>query len=133
MRNLGAPLTTIRTGDDAVASFTFLMGAFSPVSSPTEGPFGVGYMVAAIDILEDEGDEAYAEAERAQAETAQAAPQDIVAAAGPKPPARAAGPRCGRGVRAGAPRPRTAIARSKPLIEFHEPVSLWRFEVRRLT
>ena len=86
MRNLGAPLTTIRTGDDAVASFTFLMGAFSPVSSPTEGPFGVGYMVAAIDILEDEGDEAYAEAERAQAEPPQPEPENIVAAAGPKLP-----------------------------------------------
>ena len=43
-------------------------------------------MIAAIDILEDEGGEAYAEAERAQAEPPQPAPQDIVAAPGPKHP-----------------------------------------------
>ncbi len=80
-----------RAGDDAVASLSFLMGALDglrvqPRVLSYEGPFGVGYMVAAIDILEDEGGVAYAEAERAQAEPPQPEPENIVAAAGPKLP-----------------------------------------------
>ena len=73
-----------RAGDDAVASISFLMGALDglrvrPRVLSYEGPFGVGYMVAAIDILDDEGGEAYARAERAQADPIE--PEDIVAAA----------------------------------------------------
>src|SRR3989337_1874969 len=74
-----------RAGDDAVASISFLMGALDglrvrPRVLSYEGPFGVGYMVAAIDILEDEGGEAYAHAERAQADPIE--PESLVAAAG---------------------------------------------------
>jgi hypothetical protein len=48
-----------------------------------EGPFGVGYMVAAIDILDDEGGQAYARAERAQADPIE--PENIVATAAGHP------------------------------------------------
>lgn len=80
-----------RAGDDAVASLSFLMGALDglrirPRVLSYEGPFGVGYMVAAVDILEDEEGRTHVEAEPARAEPAEAAPQDIVAAAGPKHP-----------------------------------------------
>ncbi|MDO8611409.1 MAG: AmmeMemoRadiSam system protein A, partial [Dehalococcoidia bacterium] len=73
-----------RAGDDAVASISFLMGALDglrvrPRILSYEGPFGVGYMVAAIDILDDEGGEAYARAEAAQADPVEL--EDIVAAA----------------------------------------------------
>ena len=75
-----------RAGDDAVASLSFLMGALDslrvrPRVLSYEGPFGVGYMVAAVDILEDEEGRTHVEAEPTEA-----APQDIVAAAGPKHP-----------------------------------------------
>ena len=124
-----------QAGDDAVASISFLMGALDglrvrPRVLSYEGPFGVGYMVAAIDILEDEGGEVYAEAERAQVEPPQPEPpqpepESIVAAAGSSHPlARLA---------RDAAEKQVAIARSKAMIEPHEPVSLWRFEVRRLT
>jgi AmmeMemoRadiSam system protein A len=80
-----------RAGDDAVSSISFLMGALDglrvrPRVLSYEGPFGVGYMVAAIDILEDEGDAPYARVERAEAEPAQAEPEDIVAATGSRHP-----------------------------------------------
>jgi AmmeMemoRadiSam system protein A len=80
-----------RAGDDAVASLSFLMGALDslrvqPRVLSYEGPFGVGYMVAAVDILEDEEGRTHVEAEPAEAEPAEVAPQDIVAAAGPKHP-----------------------------------------------
>ena len=98
-----------RAGDDAVASISFLMGALDglrvrPRVLSYEGPFGVGYMVAAVDILEDEGELAYARAKSAEAEPVPAEPQDIVAAAGP----------------------------SHPLVRMARD-ALWRFEVRRLT
>lgn len=77
-----------RAGEDAVASISFLMGALDslrvqPRVLSYEGPFGVGYMVAAIDILEDEESRTHAETEPARAEPAEAVPQDAVAAAGP--------------------------------------------------
>jgi AmmeMemoRadiSam system protein A len=77
-----------RAGDDAVASISFLMGALDglrvrPRVLSYEGPFGVGYMVAAIDILEDEGGETYARAEAAQADPVE--PENIVAAAAGHP------------------------------------------------
>ncbi len=80
-----------RAGEDAVPSLSFLMGALDglrvqPRVLSYEGPLGVGYMVAAVDILEDEGGRTHIEAEPARAEPAEAAPQDIVAAAGPKHP-----------------------------------------------
>jgi len=80
-----------RAGDDAVASISFLMGALDglrvrPRVLSYEGPFGVGYMVAAIDILEDEGGGSYVEADVARAEPVEAEPEDIVAAAGPAHP-----------------------------------------------
>lgn len=80
-----------RAGDDAVSSISFLMGALDglrvrPRVLSYEGPFGVGYMVAAIDILEDGGDGAYARAERAQPEPVEVEPEDIVAVAGPRHP-----------------------------------------------
>jgi AmmeMemoRadiSam system protein A/AmmeMemoRadiSam system protein B len=80
-----------RAGDDAVPSISFLMGALDglrvrPRVLSYEGPFGVGYMVAAIDILEDERGTPYARAERAEAESVPAEPKDIVAAAGPRHP-----------------------------------------------
>src|SRR3990172_7031137 len=73
-----------RAGDDAVASISFLMGALDglrvrPRVLSYEGPFGVGYMVAAIDILDDEGGEMYARAEAAHADPVE--PESIVAAA----------------------------------------------------
>jgi len=73
-----------RAGDDAVASISFLMGALDglrvqPRVLSYEGPFGVGYMVAAIDILEDEGGEAYARAEAAEADPVE--PENIIASA----------------------------------------------------
>src|SRR3990170_2864542 len=72
-----------RAGDDAVASISFLMGSLDglkvrPRVLSYEGPFGVGYMVAAIDILDDEGGEAYARAEVAEADPVE--PESIVAA-----------------------------------------------------
>ena len=132
-----------RAGDDAVASLSFLMGALDglrvqPRVLSYEGPFGVGYMVAAVDILEDDGGESYAEADVARAEPAEAAPQDIVAAAGPKRFSVIVQ----KGRRRGLLLPdiegvdsaeqQVASARSKALIAPTEPVSLWRFEVRRL-
>ena len=80
-----------QAGDDAVSSISFLMGALDglpvrPRVLSYEGPFGVGYMVAAIDILEDGGEAPYARAERAEAEPVQAEPEDIVATAGPRHP-----------------------------------------------
>ena len=88
-----------QAGDDAVSSISFLMGALDglhvrPRILSYEGPFGVGYMVAAIDILEDEGEAPYARVERAQPEPvlspvegpASAEPEEIVAAAGPGHP-----------------------------------------------
>ena len=80
-----------RAGDDAVPSISFLMGALDglrvrPRVLSYEGPFGVGYMVAAIDILEDEADRTYADVERAEVEPVQPEPEDIVAAAGPRHP-----------------------------------------------
>ena len=80
-----------QAGDDAVSSISFLMGALDglhvrPRVLSYEGPFGVGYMVAAIDILEDGGEAPYARAERAEPEPVPAEPEDIVAAAGPRHP-----------------------------------------------
>ncbi len=80
-----------RAGDDAVASLSFLMGALDglrvrPRVLSYEGPFGVGYMVAAVDILEDEEGQSYAYADVARAEPVEADPEDIVAAAGPSHP-----------------------------------------------
>lgn len=93
-----------RAGDDAVSSISFLMGALDglpvrPRVLSYEGPFGVGYMVAAVDILEEEGEAPYARAERAEPEPVlparpgsavegpvQAEPEDVVAAAGPRHP-----------------------------------------------
>ena len=88
-----------RAGDDAVSSISFLMGALDglpvrPRVLSYEGPFGVGYMVAAIDILEHEAGAPYARVHRAEPEPvlspvqgpAQAEPEDIVAAAGPRHP-----------------------------------------------
>ncbi len=80
-----------RAGDDAVSSISFLMGALDglrvrPRVLSYEGPFGVGYMVAAVDILEDDEGRTFAETEPARAEPADAAPQDIIAAAGPQHP-----------------------------------------------
>jgi AmmeMemoRadiSam system protein A len=80
-----------RAGDDAVTSISFLMGALDglrvrPRVLSYEGPFGVGYMVAAIDILDDEGGRSYAQAERAEPQPVAAQPEDIVAAAGPSHP-----------------------------------------------
>ena len=76
-----------RAGEDAVSSISFLMGALDglrvrPRVLSYEGPFGVGYMVAAIDILEDDGETPRARAERAEAEpeTAETEPEDFVAA-----------------------------------------------------
>ena len=64
-------------GDDAVPSLSFLMGVLDglrvcPRILSYEGPFGIGYMVAAIDILGEEEGEAHARAQRAQAEPMQA-------------------------------------------------------------
>ena len=80
-----------RAGEDAVASISFLMGALDslrvrPRVLSYEGPFGVGYMVAAVDILEDEEGRTHVEAEPAEAEPVEAVPRDTVAAAGPKHP-----------------------------------------------
>ena len=82
-----------RAGDDAVSSISFLMGALDglrvrPRVLSYEGPFGVGYMVAAIDILEGDGGPAYAQTEAAEAEPAGAGPppEEIVAAPGPNHP-----------------------------------------------
>jgi AmmeMemoRadiSam system protein A len=80
-----------RAGEDAVSSISFLMGALDglrvrPRVLSYEGPFGVGYMVATIDILEGEGEMPYALAERAEPEPAQEEPEDIVASAGPRHP-----------------------------------------------
>jgi len=80
-----------QAGDDAVSSISFLMGALDglrvrPRVLSYEGPFGVGYMVAAIDILEDEGEAPYARVERAEPEPVRTEPEDIVAAAGPRHP-----------------------------------------------
>ncbi len=103
-----------------------------------EGPFGVGYMVAAVDILEDDDGRTFAEAEPARAEPAEAAPQDIVAAAGPNRFGVVVQNGRGRGLLlpdiegADNAEQQVAIARSKAIIEPHEPVSLWRFDVRRL-
>jgi AmmeMemoRadiSam system protein A len=82
-----------RAGDDAVASISFLMGALDglrvrPRVLSYEGPFGVGYMVAAIDILEDEGGELFARAEAAQPEPLEPRPletatEDALTAAAP--------------------------------------------------
>ena len=77
-----------RAGDDAVASLSFLMGALDglrvrPRVLSYEGPFGVGYMVAAVDILDDEERRTHVEADVARAEPVEADPEDIVAAAGP--------------------------------------------------
>lgn len=49
-----------RAGDDAVASISFLMGVLHGLSVRPrilsyEGPWGVGYMVAAVDVLESAG------------------------------------------------------------------------------
>ena len=79
-----------RAGEDAVASISFLMGALDslrvrPRVLSYEGPFGVGYMVAAVDILEHEEDRTRAEAEPARAEPAETVPRDTTAA-GPKHP-----------------------------------------------
>jgi AmmeMemoRadiSam system protein A len=83
-----------RAGDDAVPSISFLMGALDglpvhPRVLSYEGPFGVGYMVAAIDILEEGEKAPRAESEPALAAVerpAQGEPEDIVAAAGPAHP-----------------------------------------------
>ncbi len=88
-----------RAGDDAVSSISFLMGALDglpvhPRVLSYEGPFGVGYMVAAIDILEGEGKAPHAQVERAEAEPVLSTvegpvrpePEDIVAAPGPRHP-----------------------------------------------
>ncbi len=80
-----------QAGDDAVSSISFLMGALDglrvrPRVLSYEGPFGVGYMVAAIDILEDGGDVAYARVERVESEPVRTEPEEIVAAAGPSHP-----------------------------------------------
>jgi len=74
-------------GDDAVPSLSFLMGVLDglrvrPRILSYEGPFGVGYMVAAIDILE-EAEDVLAQAEAvARAEEAE---PDPLAAAAPSP------------------------------------------------
>src|SRR3972149_983804 len=73
-----------RAGDDAVASISFLMGALDglkvrPRILSYEGPFGVGYMVAAIDVPADEGGEPSARPKAAQADPVE--PENIVAAA----------------------------------------------------
>jgi AmmeMemoRadiSam system protein A len=88
-----------QAGEDAVSSISFLMGALDglpvrPRVLSYEGPFGVGYMVAAIDILEGEGEASFAVVERAEPEPvvspvegpAPPEPEDIVAAAGPRHP-----------------------------------------------
>ncbi len=80
-----------QAGDDAVSSISFLMGALDglpvrPRVLSYEGPFGVGYLVAAIDILEGEVEVPYARTERAEVEPVQAEPEDIVAAPGPRHP-----------------------------------------------
>jgi AmmeMemoRadiSam system protein A len=79
-----------KAGEDAVASISFLMGALDgvpvrPRVLSYEGPFGVGYMVAAIDILEGEVEQPRAEAELAEAEPVEPQPEDVVAA-GPRHP-----------------------------------------------
>ena len=81
-----------RAGDDAVASISFLMGALDglkvqPRVLSYEGPFGVGYMVAAIDVLEDDSGEARALAAGEEAQAEPGEPESIVAAAaGPAHP-----------------------------------------------
>jgi AmmeMemoRadiSam system protein A len=80
-----------QAGEDAVSSISFLMGALDGLSVRPrvlsyEGPFGVGYMVAAIDILEGEAEAPYARVERAELEPIRPEPEDIVAAAGPRHP-----------------------------------------------
>ncbi|MBI2913941.1 MAG: AmmeMemoRadiSam system protein A [Chloroflexi bacterium] len=82
-------------GDDAIPSLSFLMGALDglpvqPRILSYEGPFGVGYMVAAIDILDDDP---HVRAELVEARAAVPAepavqePEPIVeAAAGPSHP-----------------------------------------------
>ena len=71
-------------GEDAVPSLSFLMGVLDglrvrPRILSYEGPFGIGYMVAAIDILGEKEGETHARAQRAQAEP-------VEAAAGPSHP-----------------------------------------------
>ncbi len=80
-----------RAGDDAVSSISFLMGALDglpvrPRVLSYEGPFGVGYMVAAIDIVEDEGMAPVARVEHAEPEPVRPEPEDIVAAGAPRHP-----------------------------------------------
>lgn len=58
-------------GEDAVLSISFLMGVLDgltvrPRILSYEGPFGVGYMVAAVDILEREEERPYVRTERAE-------------------------------------------------------------------
>lgn len=65
-------------GDDAVPSLSFLMGILDglrvrPRILSYEGPFGVGYMVAAIDILEEGDGEGAARAEAAERQPVEAA------------------------------------------------------------
>ena len=74
-----------RAGEDAVSSISFLMGALDglrvrPRVLSYEGPFGVGYMVAAIDILEDGSEAPHARAEQAESEPTESELEDIVAA-----------------------------------------------------
>ncbi|HEU4759345.1 MAG TPA: AmmeMemoRadiSam system protein A [Dehalococcoidia bacterium] len=65
-------------GDDAVPSLSFLMGALDglrvrPRVLSYEGPFGVGYLVAAIDILDNDASETVARAQAAAEEPLQTA------------------------------------------------------------
>jgi AmmeMemoRadiSam system protein A len=80
-----------KAGEDAVASISFLMGALDgvpvrPRVLSYEGPFGVGYMVAAIEILEGDQAESRAEAERAEAAPVDIEPDGVAAATGPTHP-----------------------------------------------
>ena len=69
--------------EDAVPSLSFLMGALDgltvkPRVLSYEGPFGVGYLVAAVDILSPEAETATEEARATEPVAAAAAPHPLV-------------------------------------------------------
>jgi AmmeMemoRadiSam system protein A len=70
----------IRAAEDAVSQTAMLMGALSdcrlrPRVLSYEGPFGVGYLVAAIDVAEPESDDADRASESSAVDTAVHKPQ----------------------------------------------------------
>jgi len=72
-----------RAAEDAVPSLSFLMGAVFGLTVKArvlsyEGPFGVGYLVAAVDILSPEAETATEQARAAEPVAVAAAPHPLV-------------------------------------------------------